>query len=95
MGSQSHWLGEEKAVHTSYETVVDKTVYATTRRSSLLNSFIRTVPVTGHTPEEIANGAAAFTQYKALMDGSGRNCEWTWAKKKKAAEKSAALKNTR
>jgi len=62
MGPQSHWGSEEQKVHTSYEEVVDKTMDFTTHKSSLLDSFVHSVTVTGNTPEEIAEGTAAFTE---------------------------------
>jgi len=92
MGPQSHWKSEEKAVHTSYEEVVDKTVDSLTHKSSLLDSFIHSVPVTGNTPEDVAKGAAAFTeqgdgterpglmhtQYKVLMNAHKQNDPAQW-----------------
>ena len=81
MGQKSHWGSEDPQAHKRYETAVDKTVDKTTHKSSLLDSFIHSLTVTGDTPEEVAKGAAAFTeqgdgaerpgfmhsQYKALM----------------------------
>lgn len=92
MGPQSHWKSEDPKVHTSYEEVVDKTMDFTTHKSSLLDSFIHSVTVTGNTPEEIARGTAAFTekgdgterpglmhaQYKALKDAGKQNDPAQW-----------------
>jgi len=102
MGPQSHWGSEEKKVHTNYEEVVDRTVDFATHKSSLLDSFIHSVTVTGSTPEEIAKGAAAFTekgdgterpglmhtQYKALMDAHKQNdpTQWDEALRKQTGE---------
>jgi hypothetical protein len=92
MGPQSHWGSENKTVHTSYEEVVDKTVEAATHSSGLLDGFIQAKAVTGSTPEEIAEGVAAFTekgngaetpgvmhaQYKALMATHKQNDPANW-----------------
>jgi len=92
MGPQSHWGSEDQTLHKKYEMAVDKTVDKTTRKSSLLDSFMHSVPVTGNTPEEIAAGAAAFTeksnatqrpgdmhtQYKALIQANKHNDPAQW-----------------
>lgn len=102
MGPQSHWGSELKTVHTSYETVVDKTVDKTTRKSSLLDSFIQPKAVTGNAPVEIALGIAEFTEkgdgtetpgkmhshYKALIDAHKENnvANWDAAFRKQTGE---------
>ena len=92
MGPQSHWGSEDQTAHKKYEIAVDKTVDKAAHTSSLLDSFIHSVPVTGSTPEEIALGAAAFTekgdgterpglmhtQYKALMAAHKENRTSQW-----------------
>lgn len=102
MGHQSHWNKEDPDLHTRYEEVVDKTMDFTTHKSSLLDSFIHSVAVTGNTPEEIARGTAAFTekgdgterprpmheQFQALMDANkqGDPSQWDAALRSQTGE---------
>jgi hypothetical protein len=58
MGSQSHWGPEDDALHGNYEAAIEKTMQFTTRRSTLLDVFIKPIDVGGDTPETIARTVA-------------------------------------
>jgi hypothetical protein len=62
MGAESHWGAEDQALHAAYENAVDATVDFRSRRSSLLDGFVKREAVTGDTPEAMAEAVAAFTE---------------------------------
>ncbi len=62
MGVGSHWGAEDQRIHAAYENAVDRTVDFRTRRSSLLDTYIKTVAVSGRTPEAIAEAVALFDE---------------------------------
>lgn len=62
MGVGSHWGAEDQKIHAAYENAVDRTVDYHTRTSSLLDSYLKPVTVTGDTPEKIAEAVALYTE---------------------------------
>jgi Zinc dependent phospholipase C len=62
MGKQSHWGSEDQSIHHRYEEVIDKTIVAKTKTSTLLSSFVKRKSVSGNTPSEIALSVARFTE---------------------------------
>jgi hypothetical protein len=62
MGNGSQWKSVDASVHTRYEQEVEATIDSRKRTSSLPESFINNVAVSGTTPEEIADGVGANTE---------------------------------
>jgi len=62
MGNGSQWMSVDASVHTRYEQEVEATIDFRKRTSSLLESFIKNVAVSGETPEAIAVGVGANTE---------------------------------
>jgi hypothetical protein len=62
MGKQSHWGAEDQTIHKAYENVLNRTIDFRARTTSLLETFLKPVPVEGDTLEEIVEGVAQFTE---------------------------------
>lgn len=60
MGTGSRWGREESAPHSRYEEVVEKTIKASTRKSTLISPFIERIDVPGDTAEDVAFSVAEF-----------------------------------
>lgn len=60
MGQGSRWGREEKSLHSRYEEVVDKTMVAGKRRSTLLSPYIKKRAVAGNTAERVTLAVAKF-----------------------------------
>lgn len=62
MGAESHWGSEDKDIHSKYEAAVERSIDFTTRKSSLLDSFVKEIAVGGDTPEGVALAVARHTE---------------------------------
>jgi hypothetical protein len=77
MGSGSRWGSEDQSLHSRYEEVIELTINATTRKSSLLSAFIVEVDVPGDDAEEIALSVAKFVD---TGGGTIRTTGWMYEK---------------
>lgn len=62
MGKKSHWGSEDQNLHHRYEEVIDLSISATKKNSTLLSGYIKKKNVVGNTADEIAVSVARFDE---------------------------------
>lgn len=76
MGTGSRWGKEEKDPHSRYEEVIELTIKASTKKSTLLSAFITKTNVAGNTAEAITVSVAKFVD---TGGGTTRTPGWMYA----------------
>lgn len=75
MGKKSHWGSEDQKIHSRYEKVIDNSISFTTKKSSILEIYVKKINIGGNTAEEIARSVAKFDE---TGNGTIRNPGWMY-----------------